>query len=374
MACGLCAVVSSPAHAQDKQEKSVLNVTLPATTVRLLGARCLSDCWLSDLFAPALVRDKVAAVAVTNSSPKDKVKVVATFVPTNGLAMAQKESYLGLQQRTGVDLLTGREFELESGQTAQLKVELTSVKLPAGLYTGQLEFTFKPSASDAGPIVRVVGVEIRVRDSAVWALLTVILGIVVGRLGQLVYDPKVMARVQFLDWLQELEQRIAGLEAPDKAKFAARLGGLRMQLFSRGVDPDALKSQFDALESDLNALSPAPAMRAARPESVQDDRSRGLGRKVGRGIGRVGAFFGGALRILAGIKPLPLPAVHDWLLPIFVLLTLVGLTVVFMLQQYGGGGAAEVFGADGLADYAGLFLAGVASEAIAGGLRGIKLR
>jgi hypothetical protein len=37
-----------------------------------------------------------------------------------------------------------------------------------------------------------------------------------------------------------------------------------------------------------------------------------------------------------------------------------------------GTGTAETFGAGGLADYAGL--AGVASEAIAGGLRAVKLR
>ena len=47
--------------------------------------------------------------------------------------------------------------------------------------------------------------------------------------------------------------------------------------------------------------------------------------------------------------------------------------MVFMLQQYGGTGTAETFGAGGLTDYAALFLAGVASEAIAGGLRTVKL-
>jgi preprotein translocase subunit SecG len=56
------------------------------------------------------------------------------------------------------------------------------------------------------------------------------------------------------------------------------------------------------------------------------------------------------------------------------LLTLIALAVVFLLQQYGGTGAAETFGAGGIADYAGLFLAGVASEAITGGLRAVKLR
>ena len=71
---------------------------------------------------------------------------------------------------------------------------------------------------------------------------------------------------------------------------------------------------------------------------------------------------------------MPLASVHNWLLPIFVFLTLVALTVVFMLQQYGGTGTAETFGAGGLADYAALFLAGVASEAIAGGLRAVKWR
>jgi hypothetical protein len=39
------------------------------------------------------------------------------------------------------------------------------------------------------------------------------------------------------------------------------------------------------------------------------------------------------------------------------------------VQNYGG---SETFGAGGLADYATLFLAGVASEALVGGLRAVK--
>ena len=38
------------------------------------------------------------------------------------------------------------------------------------------------------------------------------------------------------------------------------------------------------------------------------------------------------------------------------LLTLVAITVVFVLQQYGGSGAAETFGAGGLADDGGALL------------------
>jgi hypothetical protein len=76
------------------------------------------------------------------------------------------------------------------------------------------------------------------------------------------------------------------------------------------------------------------------------------------------------LRILSGASPLPLQSVYDWLLPLMLLLTLFVATVLFMVQQYGG---TETFGAGGIADYAGLFLAGVASEAITGGLRAIKL-
>jgi hypothetical protein len=66
--------------------------------------------------------------------------------------------------------------------------------------------------------------------------------------------------------------------------------------------------------------------------------------------------------------------VYEWLMAIFVVFTLVSLTVVFMLQQYGGStGSAQTFGTGGLADYAALFLAGVASEAIVGGLRAVRI-
>ena len=73
------------------------------------------------------------------------------------------------------------------------------------------------------------------------------------------------------------------------------------------------------------------------------------------------------------VTPLPLESVYSRLLPALVLITLAALTVVFVLQQYGGSGTAEAFGAGGIADYAGLFLAGVASEAIASGLRSVRL-
>jgi hypothetical protein len=357
---------SAPVLAEEKPvEKPVLKLTTPPAAVRLLGAHCRISCWLSGLFAPAVVRDNVAAVPVTNTS-KSPVEIKATFVPTNGLAMAQRPGYLTLEDRPGENMMAENSpaIQLRDGDTAQLKLALKSTRLPAGLYTGQLKF--EANAPNAAPITQFTAVEVRIRDSAVWALLAVLLGIVLGRLAQLVYDPKVIERVQLLDWLHELEAKVDLLQPVAQAYFKPKLADLKVQLLSRGIDSAALQLGFKALEREIdaaiNAAAAPPAQASARTTPQQYSWAT-----AASGLGH-------ALRVLAGVTPLPLASVYDWLLPVFVLLTLVALTVVFMLQQYGGTGTAETFGAGGLADYAALFLAGVASEAIAGGLRAVKLR
>jgi hypothetical protein len=85
---------SAPALAQTKP---VLKLKTPETAIRRVGADCLMTCRLSGLFAPAVVRDNVAALAVTKGSPVS-VKLTAKFIPTNGLALAQKNEFLELQQ------------------------------------------------------------------------------------------------------------------------------------------------------------------------------------------------------------------------------------------------------------------------------------
>jgi hypothetical protein len=348
------------------QEKAVLKLTTPTTAVRLFGAHCTIACWISGLFAPAVVRDRVAAVPVTNGS-KDKIKVSAQLIPTNGLALAANAPYLKLSSLSGQDMVTSGnapEIEVAAGETAQLKLEAASADLTSGLYTGQLQFRAVPTAGSADAITQSAAVELRIRDSVVWALLTVVLGIVLGRVAQLVYDPKLMARMQLLDWLNELEARINRLSEPPQSTLRTKLEALRAELFSRGVDPTSLQPKFQSLEIEVNAADPGhPAVAAAAAETGRAATSNGS--KFANGIGAV-------LRMLGGVTPLSLRGAYNWLLPLFVILTLLALTVVFTLQQYGGSGTAETFGASGLADYVALFLAGIAAEAIAGGLRAVK--
>jgi hypothetical protein len=231
--------------------------------------------------------------------------------------------------------------------------------LPAGAYAAQVQFL--ATADGADPLAQAVAVDLRVRDSAFWAVLAVLVGILVGRLAQLVYDPKLMARVQLLDWLNALSERIDRL--PDK-KEAATLRGdlmnLMHRLVGRSFEAATLQPEVTQLELRITQAELRPA-GALEYLGADTDRPDPLAR------------FKQILRVLAGITPLPLPSVHDWLLPLLVFITLMALTIVFVIQQYGGTGTAETFGAGGLADYAALFLAGVASDAIAGGLRSIKL-
>lgn len=363
-----------PQPSNQLQTKSVLKLKAPDAGVRLYGAHCRLICWLSALFAPAVFRDQVAAVPVINIS-SEPVILSAKFVPTNGLAMANAPA-LALDPvplaASAKNMLTDPNATalIASGDTVQFKLERGSTPpLPAGLYTGQIQFQAKPATGNADPITQITTVEVRIRDSAIWALLTVVLGILLGRLSQLVYDPQVIARVQLLDWIHQIEPRIAGLPAgAGQPALKARLDDLRIRLFGRGVDAAALQADFRTLETDVNnaiAGAGGPATVAIAPPVPGPGAPTPLA---------TGGWISRVLRILAGITPLPLETIYDRLLPLLVLLTLVALTVVFMLQQYGGTGTAETFGAGGLADYTGLFLAGVASEAIAGGLRAVKLR
>jgi hypothetical protein len=154
-----------------------------------------------------------------------------------------------------------------SGDTAQLRLALQSTRLPAGLYTGQIEFRAKPATGNADPITQITTVEMRIRDSAIWPLLTVVLGIVLGRVAQLVYDPQVIAKVQLLDWIHQLETRIA--QVKDNAArdaLGVRLGTLRTQLFSRGVDVAALQTAFPSLAAGIEHAA-APGQQATLGEA-----------------------------------------------------------------------------------------------------------
>ena len=55
-------------------------------------------------------------------------------------------------------------MQVKSGDTSQLKLMLTSAKLPAGLYTGQVQFKAEPTESKADPITQVTALEVRIRE------------------------------------------------------------------------------------------------------------------------------------------------------------------------------------------------------------------
>ncbi|QRG04672.1 hypothetical protein EZH22_16000 [Xanthobacter dioxanivorans] len=348
----LCAT-GAIAPARAAADAATVKIQGPAV-VRMFGANCLSaGCWLSGLFAPIVVRENTAVVTLANGG-STAVTLTARFTPTNGLAVA-------LGDTTPFGAL--KTMTIAPGEIRALPLSLPNGGLQAGLYTGELGF-----AGADGKVLS-VPVEVRIRSSAVWALFTALCGIVLGRLAQLTYDPRTVARLQLLDRLNELEPGLASLPGGDQARLKPLFDSLRRRLAERSADAATLQPEVEALEAQIEAARrappPATAQLDAGAEQVQPAgpapgfRSPGIGRRV--------------LLWLAGISPVPLQFTYDWLLPVFTLLTLAALTIVFVLQQYGGSGTAETFGAGGLADYAGLFLAGIASEAIAGGLRKVKL-
>ncbi|MGO7301398.1 hypothetical protein ACC718_32850 [Rhizobium ruizarguesonis] len=325
------------------QEKSASFVVGSTKAVRLFGANCVPDgCILSAAFAPKIATERLAAVTVTNSGTQD-LSVTPHFVPTNGAAIGVDGSGVLAPLET---------LQLKPGETRSLKLAITDEGLWAGTYIGELMLTAPNAAGIALPL------EIHVRTSVVWAILAALCGIILGRLSQLVYDPKMVARVRLYDWLYELEEAIETITDQNvKAKLRKTLDVLRQKLVSRNADADALASQVAALASEIQQALQTTAAETGAAASVPQIRTN---------MPEI------ALRWLAGVTPLPIDTVYARLMPALVLITLAALTIVFVLQQYGGSGTAETFGAGGLADYAGLFLAGVASEAIASGLRAVK--
>ncbi|MGO7837217.1 hypothetical protein [Rhizobium johnstonii] len=325
------------------QDKSASFIVSSAKAVRLLGANCFPDgCFLSEAFAPKIETDKQAAVTVTNNGTQD-LSITPTFVPTNGPAIGVGGS--------GV-LAPFDTLQLKPGETGSLKLSITADGLSAGTYSGELMLTAPNTARIILPL------EIHVRTSVVWAILAALCGIILGRLSQLVYDPKVVARVRLYDWLFELEEGLETVADQNvKASLRNKLSALRQQLAARNADADTLASQIAALATEIQQALQATAAAAGAAASVPNIRTNRP--EI-------------ALRWLAGVTPLPIDTVYARLMPALVLITLAALTIVFVLQQYGGSGTAETFGAGGLADYASLFLAGVASEAITNGLRAVK--
>lgn len=349
-ALAMCAGIASPAHAEEQPPPKLKpSVQL----VSLAGADC-SFCWLSGAFAPSVLRENAAVLTLANEG-QQPVKVAPRFRPTNGPALDLKSAAaLGLPA----------EVEIPPGQSVTLPLRLANGTLNAGLYTGELDF------AAAGRTVLSVPVETRIRASVMWALLVAICGIVLGRLAQLVYDQKMVARLQLLDRLNDIGASLEGVaDEATRQPLRARLDSLRRRLAGRAGDAPGLTPEVEALEKEVEAALSAGAPGAAA--------NKGMGPQMETPAPPVGGAMRWplmALRWLAGVTPVPLQAVYDWLLPSFVLLTLVVFTVIFVLQQYGGSGTATTFGAGGLSDYAGLFLAGVASEAIAGGLRALKMK
>lgn len=372
-------ISAAPASAApgDEQKQAVLKLKTPDAAVRLFGASP-PWLWLSALFAPSVETDKVVAVPVTNIATQNaNVKLSARFIPTNGLAMAHTPS-LALSLISGspakaTNMLaeSAVAIPIPHGDTKQLKLELGSTSLPAGLYTGQIQFVADPDGAPAEQITQITPVEVRIRHSALCALFVIVLGIGLGRLSQLVYAPQMLARLQLLDAVLELEAKLNGIaDATRKAELQAKLVAFRAKLSDRNADPAKLQAELQALVDAITTAN-LPPTAAAVPTMLPEPTRKPPGRVKAwttAGIGWIGAL----LRALAGVTPLPLQTVYNWLLPILVLITFVALTITFMVQQYGGTGTAETFGSGGIADYAGLFLAGVASEAIASGLRAVK--
>lgn len=371
------ACTGAEAQASLTPQPKPLDLKVPGPAVVLMGAKCITvNCWLSSFFAPAILENAYAPIALTNTSDRD-VMISARFFGTNGLGLEKLGTNLTL---AGVDsasqnLLAGTnppKIPIKRGETAQLKLALMP-GLPPGSYAGEIRL--EVTAVMADPISKTLPITAKVRTSVTWVILAALLGILVGRLAQLVYDPRMILRVETLDWLNDIAVQIGGISDPAvQQRIAGQLKILRERLFERSVDTAALRLEIQTLEVQVRVALAGASQQLSDDVTARNDASGSELRRAPSWPASAGGLVGKLLRILAGVTPLPLPSVYGWLLPLFVLSSLAALTVVFVVQQYASGGTAETFGAGGIADFAAIFLAGVASDAIAGGLRNVKLR
>ncbi len=257
----------------------------------------------------------------------------------------------GYAAKTRLRLALPAQLDLEPGQTVSLSIR-ASRHLAAGAYTGELIF-----ADGNGRDILDIPMEIDVRASVVWALAITLVGVVFGRISQLIYDPKVIARLQLLDWLNEIERGLVGVgDATLREGFLKESTELRWKLASRLGDAALLQPMVKDLDDRV---------QAARARTGQQS-----GSTFASAFGGTTGWMTRSLRQLAGVSPIPIQQTYDWLLPVSVLITIAILTIVFVYQQYGG--SAETFGSGGLAQYVPLFLAGFASESIASGLKTLR--
>lgn len=411
-------------------------IIAPTGNLALKVSNCNFWCWLTEPFAPETKASQYA-FQVKNASPAPvdvHVRFAALGATSIPPALSLSMDVTGGTQSTALDI---KDVLPNETKTIYATVAEAN-KLSAGAYTGPLQFTAIPSSvrgmseglvgksgkDGTYEIQNVwrdeVSSTVSVKSSVVWALLVVVLGLCVGRVAATLATAGFEQKLKYFPLFQELSDAIrkfpevfrstidfylkeawsivlAGGDAKVIEQNFATLGkqvALAANFFSLEEKilalPDDKRKQaqekFNTALTELEKRSPKiddvialrrelllilnedqPSDSNVRPDSTMD-------LKLQRWEATPPSRLAQTLAFVAGTGTAGVGLYYRYLRPLMYLVVMFVLVIYGLWQNYSTGAEAATFGAQGISQYAALFLWGVTTDIVNKTLQQLSLK
>lgn len=411
-------------------------IIAPTGNLALKVSNCDLLCWLTEPFAPETKASQYA-FQVKNASPAPvdvHVRFAALGATSIQPALNLSMDVTGEKRSTEVDI---RDVLPNETKTIYATVAEAN-KLSAGAYSGPLQFTAIPSSvrgmseglvgksgkDGTYEIQNVwrdeVSSTVSVKSSVVWALLVVVLGLCVGRVAATLATAGFEQKLKYFPLFQELSDAIrkfpkvfrSTIDFYLKEAWSIVLAGgdikvieqnfatlekqvvLADSLFSLEANilalPDEKRKQaqekFDTALTELAKRSPkiddVIALRRELLLILNGDQPSGfnvmpdntMDLKLLRGEATPPNRLAQTLAFLAGTGTAGVGLYYRYLRPLMYLVVMFVLVIYGLWQNYSTGAEAATFGAQGISQYAALFLWGVTADIVNKALQQISLK
>lgn len=411
-------------------------IIAPTGNLALKVSNCNFWCWLTELFAPETKASRYA-FQVKNASPAP-VDVHVRFAALGATSIPPALSLsMDVTGGTPSSTLDIKDVLPNETKTIYATVAEAN-KLSAGAYTGPLQFTAIPSSAlgmsdglvgksgndGTYEIQNVwrheVSSTVSVKSSVVWALLVVVLGLGVGRVAATLATAGFEQKLKYFPFFQELSDAIrnfpeafrlsidfylketwgmvlAGGDAKVIEQNFATLGKqvtLATEFFNLEKEfpklPDdkkvLAKEKFDnALAQLANRLPNFDQVIELRLEVLQilkDHQASVLSAtpisamelKLQRWELKPPDRLAKTLAFVAGTGTAGVSLYYRYLRPLMYLVVMFVLVIYGLWQNYSTGAEAATFGAQGISQYAALFLWGVTADIVNKTLQQLSLK
>jgi len=411
------------------------NVTVaPAGNVTLKVSNCEGRCPMTGLFAPETQAQNYA-FEVRNGSPAPiDVNVMFTALgvtPGVPVLQLQRPSESNSSKSRSLGLL-----DIPPNGSAVVHASVANAaSLPSGAYSGSLQFLATPSiirgagdhligerASDGSYIVRNalrtdVVASVQVRSAAFWALVAILLGVVAGRVAGVLATAGFEQKLLYFPRYQSLKNKLASLPQDlrtflesylEDAWNAVLEGGNALtnsQVFWTLERQFAFAEQAELLRVDILKILPPGEQQAALDElekALVEVRKRApVFENVIQAFAMIRRMLqnhaSGTSKVQTPLWPEPLKPLlptfgvkflsslagtgtegvgfyYRYMRPLMHLTLLLVLVIYGMWQHYTSGADAATFGAQGISQYAMLFLWGVSSDIVNKTLQSISFK